>query len=590
VIEEILDLYPVDGFHLNAAGFPGYCYCENCRRRFREELNADIPLSPSWDDELWKDFILWRYRCVTECVGNLKTRIEGCGSAQRSDERPLFLMQELISPLGEGARRRGQDLERLSPHYSVVLIAVGDATNRQSYAYTPGVVARYAQNLQPDDRARTGSVGGPHPAHTESRSAVPQPATPQPPDPVMNIKLSISMDWDRGKVPEHEYRYWIYQSIASGAGLKLAMSGSFEQEDRRDVLALKEALTFLEIHCDYYSHTEPVTPVAVVLSRRTADFYGRDDPAERYLHNVKGMCEALVAEHIPYTVISDAGLTRESLARFQTIVLTNTACLDRNQAEAIERFVYAGGSLLATLETGLYDERGRHRSEGLLNGVLGIRQIGNATVEATRSYMQSVEDRDYLFVGCGDTNMLHHGLRHVPVQATDNGQALMHLASHRKTHPRELIDRPEVLDTPLAVSHNYGSGMSLYFAHEPERLYFLMGLEEQRRLIGNAVRRCTANLPFETDAPSTVEMTLTRTHNAHVLHLVNATGKHPLDGIISVQNIQICFAPDFAKQFRAARCLLSAQRLKIEATPKGTDSSVEVTVPMIEAYEAIVLE
>ena len=60
VIQEILRDYSVDGFHVNAGGFNGYCYCDRCRESFQSQSGADLPQRPDWSSPVWKRFIAWR--------------------------------------------------------------------------------------------------------------------------------------------------------------------------------------------------------------------------------------------------------------------------------------------------------------------------------------------------------------------------------------------------------------------------------------------------------------------------------------------------------------------------------------------------
>ena len=51
-------------------------------------------------------------------------------------------------------------------------------------------------------------------------------------------------------------------------------------------------------------------------------------------------------------------------------------CLSDEQCEAIRRFVYEGGTLIATHETSLLDELGRERGKFALSDVLGVEYRG----------------------------------------------------------------------------------------------------------------------------------------------------------------------------------------------------------------------
>ena len=548
VIDEIISLYEVDGFHLNAGTFPGYCYCESCVRKFRVELGADIPRQVDWDSPLWKDFIAWRYRCITGNIAYLKTVMR--------DARPgIFWMQELSPPAQLGAQRGACDLQQLAEASSVVLVAVGDAESRRTFPYECGLATRYVWNLDTDG------------------------------DPVMNIKFSISMEWDRGKVPENEYLHWNYESIGNGAGLKLPMSGTFQQEDSRDVEALKATLRLLERQQRYLAGARPVTPIALAFSQATFDFYGREDPEARYGENVLGMYEALVSSHLPFTVIPDSRLTEEGLRPFGVLVLANTACISDAQAEAIRGFVERGGGLFATFEAGLCDERGGPRKGGALDGLLGVESTETASFQQPRAYMYK-SGHHPLYDGCGETVIFNLSATQRAVRAARGAEVPMRLTCHKVSHPRELIDRPEPTAWPLAVARRVGRGRTMYFAHELDKLYFNICLGEERQLLANAVRWCLAEpLPYETDAPSTVEVNLARKGSDLIVHLINGTGKHPLDDVVPVHNIRVRVLA--SGQFQGAEGVVSAGPLELKNAGAG---SLELVLPRLDHYEAVVLE
>ena len=94
VIREILRNYPVDGFHINSGGFQGYCYCENCRERYRARFNADLPAKPDWNDPELRRFLEWRYDSTTQNFNMLQ-------QAMRQERSRRFLDRRACRPGGD---------------------------------------------------------------------------------------------------------------------------------------------------------------------------------------------------------------------------------------------------------------------------------------------------------------------------------------------------------------------------------------------------------------------------------------------------------------------------------------------------------
>ena len=74
---------------------------------------------------------------------------------------------------------------------------------------------------------------------------------------------------------------------------------------------------------------------------------------------------------LPVVTLHRSGFQRQ-LSGFRVLVLANTALLGREQVAAVREFVRAGGGLICTHETSLYDEEGTRRPDFGLADVLGV--------------------------------------------------------------------------------------------------------------------------------------------------------------------------------------------------------------------------
>ena len=77
VKKEIIEAHglEVDGVFLDSFRYQPdverACYCEWCRRRFREEHGYDMPKEPNWTDSRWRELWEWRYRVVVQRIKEL---------------------------------------------------------------------------------------------------------------------------------------------------------------------------------------------------------------------------------------------------------------------------------------------------------------------------------------------------------------------------------------------------------------------------------------------------------------------------------------------------------------------------------------
>ena len=75
---------------------------------------------------------------------------------------------------------------------------------------------------------------------------------------------------------------------------------------------------------------------------------------------------------------------------YTALILPNTALLSDEQCRQLRAYADGGGSLLATFETSLYDERNRRRGDFGLADVFGIRKNGEAIGTLGNAYLRCV--------------------------------------------------------------------------------------------------------------------------------------------------------------------------------------------------------
>jgi hypothetical protein len=64
ILKEIWQMYKPEGFTDNSwSGLDrrSICYCENCKKSFRNKTGQNIPVKKNWDDKVYKQWIRWNY-------------------------------------------------------------------------------------------------------------------------------------------------------------------------------------------------------------------------------------------------------------------------------------------------------------------------------------------------------------------------------------------------------------------------------------------------------------------------------------------------------------------------------------------------
>ena len=70
-----------------------------------------------------------------------------------------------------------------------------------------------------------------------------------------------------------------------------------------------------------------------------------------------GLYYALLEGRFLFDFVHEDKLEPSGLAKYNALILPNTALLSDEQCQRLRAYVGSGGSLLATFETSLYDER-----------------------------------------------------------------------------------------------------------------------------------------------------------------------------------------------------------------------------------------
>ena len=92
----------------------------------------------------------------------------------------------------------------------------------------------------------------------------------------------------------------------------------------------------------------------------------------------------MLEAHIPFDVLSEHNLTLDRLASYKVLVLPNTACMSDRLVQLIRQYVAAGGGLVATYESSLYDAWGDRRPDFALRDLFGASYTGHAKVGPSR--------------------------------------------------------------------------------------------------------------------------------------------------------------------------------------------------------------
>jgi len=423
------------------------------------------------------------------------------------------------------------------------------------------------------------------------------------------------------RFPETHAKALSYGMLANGAAPAVVTGGNWRtmQEIWKHTADCEPALLNAEL----------VPYAALHFSENTLNRYAlpqkEDGVYIAYLKNVFGTLQLMLEEHIPVDIITDDDLADSKLLqKYATLVLPNSACLSDPQVAAIGQYMEAGGGLVASSETGCFDENGIRRTEPALADMFHFQQQP-ARGESTWTFPLKELPEHPIFAhpdieDSGDwaqghveplpTARLYSGpherlVRAVPVTRPKSSQLQLRMSGEAFPKKTDSSARPLDLVWRVLVAGEYdktsssaqGNGRWVFFPIDLGHAYYVFNARVNRRLFQRALQWTTRREapPITTDAPLAVQTVLYRQpdSNALAVHLLNdnssygrAAAPNPeafsafRDEAIPVHEINV------AVEGRFSRAVLLPD--KKELTVEHPDASVsEVVVPKITIHGVV---
>lgn len=579
MIEEIIQRYgQVDGFFYNGFTY-GICYCDRCKSLFREATGFELPFKENWSDPAWQRFVQYRYDHMVRIAANILKFI-----TERSPDSIYVCNTHLTDDMPFKMRDYGWYAPMFSRQQDLIMTeAFNLITRRQPrWTYWAGEEAKLGGHIH-----NVGVLLSYFQMFTSRRSA-------QPP-----IQL------------EHD----IIQIAANGASHWINISGlPASQDDRKAMDCIKRSFAYLKENENEYKQMKPYAQVALIYSQRTLDYYGKDDPYDRWQAHYRGMYEVLSECHIPFTVIHEGSLPDVDLNSYSCVILPNVAILSDQEAEIIDHYVESGGQLIATYETGLYGEFGNFRDGGQILKCIRRKVAGVTNISGFRAHEKGLknltgglsnkdnplneEEENYpggylwihnkeLLKGFSETDLVPLGeqlLRTEPIDLSEKMVEDLSIVTINHIGTEYSYWEEPGKDKGLFM-YPFGQGAVTYLPWRVDKLYHLLGAIEFRKILAGLIERAIGERMVVTNAPGTVEMTLAeRPQGGYLLHLLNSSGIQgkPLTELIPIHDISLSVRGAFAD----ARSLRTGRRFPVHQT-NGYSS---LTLSSLELFEAIVFE
>jgi hypothetical protein len=392
--------------------------------------------------------------------------------------------------------------------------------------------------------------------------------------------------WRNVYKSQQEEQMWFDETLASGMAPYHHLIGGEKGmgEDRRWLEPARKYFQWMARHDVHFMNKRPIANIAVVMGQRTQLFYKppRGAAMREYMD---GMYYALLEGRFLFDFVHEDKLAPEDLAKYTALLLPNTALLSDRQCRQLRAYVDAGGSMLATFETSLYDERGRRRQDFGLADVFGIRRNGDVVGTLGNAYLARIEKQHEILSGFDNTAWIPGAENRVPVAPVDG--PILTVVPGFVAYPPELsYPVEERTGEPAVVMRQKGASRLLYFPGDIERTMWKSGHTDLARLLQNSIRWVSGgNAPVTVEGEGVIETFAWETQAGFAVHVLNYTNPAMHRGWlrnfypIGAQKVKIALP----KGRRVTRVeLLRAERQIPFAGGTGT---VEFTIPRVEDYE-----
>jgi hypothetical protein len=536
VLTEISQMYKPAGFTDNSwsgLGRESICYCENCKKSFRDKSGQDIPAKKNWDDKTYKQWIRWNYdrRLAIWDLNNRTTKAAG---------GPDCTWSGMNSGSVTGQSRSFRDYKGIGQRADIMMLDDQSRSDQSGFQHN-GEIGKMIHGLMGWNKLAPESMA----------------------------MYNHIKPWFRlASKPAPEARMWMINGIAGGIQPWWHMIAAYH-EDRRMYHTAQPIMNWHKENEPYLLNRTPVANIGVVWSQDNTDYYGRDEADELVELPMRGMTQALVRARIPYLPVHADHIDRDA-AQFSLLVLPNLALMTNDQVAAVRRFVEGGGSLIATGDSSLYDEMGDPRADYALGDIFGAHMTkpkSKADVpsekmarDAYHTYMRLTPElraqmigphtssepavsgkRHAILKGFEETDILPYGGLLQPLRLDAGAEVPMTYIPQFPTYPPEKsYMREPKTDIPGVVLRTHSKGGRIAFIPADFDTQFgRFNHPDHGNLLANIIRwGVNEDLPVSIEGAGLVDCHLYQQTGRMVLHIVNltnaATWRQPLDELIGI--------------------------------------------------------
>lgn len=547
---ELAANYDLDGIFCNRWQGSGICYCSRCAQEFRDAKGFELPGGRDFDDPAMKAYMTWHDERLMDLCRTWDNEII------RNNPGMRYIPNSTVG--------LGRSLDnKVLADYSDVLYA--DRQGRDGLM-TPWFNGRNGKEL----RAVMGKkpVGG-----------------------IFSTGITEKR-WKDSVQEQAELELWVSEAVANGLRPWFTKF-SVQVFDDRWMPVVKRLYNKYRDWEKYLRDVDSCAEVAILLSQHSLKQYAgnrMDDLLEKPLN---GFYQALIEARIPFDIMDSHNINDQTLSKYKAVIFPNVAVLSDEDCAAITRYVDAGGAILASYETSLYDEQGRRRADFALADLFGVGYGGGLVEHVLNSYIRvdgSAASKTLLKGFDQDARIIGTDNRvKIELRAKDFVASPFHAVPAYPDLPmEEVYPRDVPADYEEILLRKHGKGRVAYFCGDIGRSFWEYLTVDHQRLIANTVRWCLDEDEAVTlEGSGLIDVTLWKNAEGLSIHLVNMTTVNAMRGpareVLPVHDLILRVRKDLA----GGQHVLSHENPKLEA--RQADGYVEIAIPVLKLHELIVI-
>ncbi len=532
VLEEALSLFELDGVFFNAPQMED-CFCENCKRKYRQRYKEELPA----DSSIWRKD--WKRKCSLENAQILYSAVK-----RMRRDIPVIYYYGTYRSDGEGAPEnlieRYQSADMICTEAQDILSA---GKKKLPYKWKPTLNMKLGQYIS------------------------------NRPKPYGIIHSCPGMDWRHTGLPAAEYEFWLSQIPASGGMLWHSLTG-YEKTitDLRMLGVMKKVNQKIKLMKPYMEGAKSIAEVLLLWNAGISEL---------------GFTEALMDTQIPFDVMGiDEGITLEHLSSYRVVIVPEGFPLSNETKELLTAYTQNGGNLLI--------EKTKVSAIEEYASLLGISQQVEAGKNLAACYGIWEESGQVLKAGLWDTFYLplkDDVLYSKPVSATEVLMTFVPPFSpldgvgappERASIPVKHTDIPIITKNCIEA----GQVLGVYFSLSQMNLYY--GLEDQRLLFRNCIHYLSDQKPvlISDELPEGIYAYAYRQEDKLLIHLVNGIGERPLRNNIRCSRLRMDVRIDMLPKVSAVTSVLEGTQVQWEIT----GDYIKLCISELGVWEMLVIE